>query len=92
MLHPTHHDAGRRRSFVSQATRLLLVALVVTSSRLQAQTEDVPAPRQDPPGLPVGAKAANFELPAADGRTHDLAALLNGRKAVALVFHRSADW
>lgn len=39
-----------------------------------------------PPGLPVGARAPNFSLPAADGATVSLAELLDRGRSVALVF------
>lgn len=39
-----------------------------------------------PPGLPVGAPAPSFSLPAADGTTISLASLLEPRRPVALVF------
>ena len=44
------------------------------------------------PGISVGEMAAEFELADSAGRKHSLESLLKDHKAVALVFHRSADW
>lgn len=42
-------------------------------------------------GLPVGAKAPDFELMGSDGQRHSLNELIAGGP-LALVFFRSADW
>jgi hypothetical protein len=43
------------------------------------------------PGLPVGSRMPDFEMPDQAGKTHSVKSLLAAKGAVIL-FYRSADW
>lgn len=46
----------------------------------------------DEPGLAIGAAAPAFRLLDQNGNAHTLNSLLADQQAVAVIFHRSADW
>ena len=77
---------GHRVAYTLTALGLIL-ALAIT-----AETRVCRADRPQSPGIEIGQSATEFDLPAADGKRYSLAKLLDGHQAVALVFHRSADW
>lgn len=66
-----------------------LAALPILLAALLGQAQ--PAPDVSAIGPPVGAVAADFELPDQHGTPRRLSSLL-GPKGAMLVFYRSADW
>ena len=90
--------SGSAAVFVAIGAGLAAVALAVISARFASENRELrgalerlrAASAVFPPGLPIGAKAPGFELPAISGETVTLESLLVRGKPIAMVF-LSAD-
>jgi cytochrome oxidase Cu insertion factor (SCO1/SenC/PrrC family) len=69
---------------------LVLTVSLLSAANLRAQGQGKPAPEEQT-GLKVGEKAPGFTLKDQEGKERSLEGFV-GKRKVALIFYRSADW